>query len=159
MEEVLRFEYTTMENLLKSADIITLHAPYNKHTHHLINKENIKWVKRGALLINTARGGLVDTDALVWALDEGILSGAGLDVLEGEDLIKEEHQLLSKNFSTESLKTLLSNHILLHRDNVVITPHIGFNSHEANLRILETTVTNIRAFFFGKTENIIGGRN
>jgi D-lactate dehydrogenase len=154
MAETLGFRYVTLEKLLSDSDIISLHAPYNTYTHHLINKQNIHNIKHGALLINTARGGLVETEALVTALDQGILAGAGLDVLEGEELIKEERQILSQDFSVDRLKTLLQNHILLNRENVVITPHIAFNSREAFLRILDTTVKNIEAFMAGKPENI-----
>lgn len=155
MAETLGYQYVPFDTLLAEADIISLHAPYNTHTHHLINGENIAKIKRGALLVNTARGGLVETEALVRALDEGILAGAGLDVLEGEELIKEERQILSQNFSVDRLKTLLQNHILLNRENVVITPHIAFNSKEAFMRILETTVNNIQAFLSGKPENLV----
>jgi D-lactate dehydrogenase len=157
LEEVLGFQHVPFEQLLAESDIISLHVPYMPSTHHLINRDALGRVKRGALLINTSRGGLVDTDALVWALDEGILGGAGLDVLEGEELIKEERQLLSREFPEETLKTLLKNHILLHRENVVITPHIAFNSREAVGRILETTVRNIRAFLEGLVENLVVG--
>ncbi|MFA5975795.1 MAG: hydroxyacid dehydrogenase [Elusimicrobiota bacterium] len=155
MAETLGFDYVPFDTLLAQSDIISLHAPYNKHTHHMINKENIKKIKRGALLINTARGGLVETEALALALDQGILSGAGLDVLEGEELIKEERQILSQNFPIDRLKMLLQNHILLNRENVVITPHIAFNSREAFQRILHTTISNITGFLEGRPENII----
>lgn len=158
MAETLGYQYLPMDDVLAQSDILSLHAPYNAHTHHLINKGNIGRIKRGALLINTARGGLVETEALALALDQGILSGAGLDVLEGEDLIKEERQILSRAFPHDRLQTLLQNHILLNRDNVIITPHIGFNSHEAFLRILETTVANIQAFLAGNPQNLVGGR-
>lgn len=151
--ETLGFEYVPFDALLADSDIISLHAPYNPSTRHMINKDDIKKIKRGALLINTARGALVETEALALALDQGLLAGAGLDVLEGEELIKEERQILSHEFSVDRLKTLLQNHILLNRENVVITPHIGFNSREAFLRILDTTVGNIRAFLEGKAEN------
>lgn len=155
LAETLGFEYLPFDQLLGRADILSLHAPYNKRTHHMINKQNIRKIKKGALLINTARGGLVETEALALALDQGILAGAGLDVLEGEELIKEERQILSQEFSVDRLKTLVQNHILLNRENVVITPHIAFNSREAFLRILETTVSNIESFLAGKPENVV----
>ncbi len=155
MEEVLNFRYVPLDELLGRSDIITLHAPYNKKTHHMINRNNINKIKRGALLINTARGGLVDTHALVQALDEGILSGAGLDALEGEDLIKEEKQILASQFPQDKLETLVKNHILLHRENVVITPHVAFYSQEALQRILETTLENIAGFASGKPANAV----
>lgn len=156
LSEVLDYQHVNLETLLRSSDIVSLHTPHLASTHHLMNRKNFSLMKRGALLINTARGGLIDTDALVWALDEGIISGAGLDVLEGEDLVKEERQLLSQDFSKEKLATALRNHILLHRENVVITPHIAFDSREALLRILETTVNNVTNFLAGAPANVVG---
>lgn len=157
LSEVLDFRYVPLQTLLESSDIVSLHIPYLPSTHHLMNRERFQRMKRGALLINTARGGLVDTEALVWALDEGIVSGAGLDVLEGEELVKEERQLLSKDFPKEKLVTALRNNILLHRENVVITPHIAFDSKEALQRILETTVSNIAGFLAGALVNVVTG--
>lgn len=148
------FEYTDFETLLSGSDVITLHAPYNKATHHLINSENISLIKKGAYLVNTARGGLVETEALLKALSEGILAGAGLDVLEEEYFIKEEAQLLSREFpKTCNLKTALQNHILLRQKNVVITPHNAFNSQEAILRIMDTTIQSIDGFTKNKIIN------
>ena len=150
------FEYVDLKNLLAKSDIITLHAPDNKETHHLINSENINLIKKGAYLINTARGGLIETQALLKALSDGTLSGAGLDVLEEECFVKEEAQLLSKEFpKTCDLKTVLQNHILLQQKNVIITPHNAFNSQEALMRILDTTVENINNFIAGKSQNLI----
>jgi D-lactate dehydrogenase len=157
LSEVLDFRYVPLETLLRHADIVSLHVPYMPSTHHLMNRQTFRMMKRGALFINTARGGLVDTDGLVWALDEGIVGGAGLDVLEGEELVKEERQLLSKDFPKEKLATALRNHILLHRENVVITPHIAFDSREALQRILETTVHNIASFLAGVPINVVSG--
>lgn len=155
LSEVLDFSYVPLNVLLRRSDIVSLHVPYAASTHHLMNRETFRVMKRGALLINTARGGLVDTDALVWALDQGIVGGAGLDVLEGEELVKEERQLLSQDFSKEKLATVLKNHILLHRENVVITPHIAFDSREALHRILGTTVSNITSWLGGAPINLV----
>ena len=157
LSEVLDFRYVPLETLLRRSDVVSLHLPYMASTHHVMNRSAFRLMNRGALLINTARGGLVDTDALVWALDEGIVGGAGLDVLEGEDLVKEERQLLSKDFSKDKLATALRNHILLHRENVVITPHIAFDSKEALQRILETTVNNVAGFLHGAPINLVSG--
>jgi D-lactate dehydrogenase len=148
------FEYASLEELLSKSDIITLHAPYNKATHHLINSENINLIKKGSYLINTSRGGLVETGALLQALSDGTLAGVGLDVLEEECFVKEEAQLLSKEFpKTCDLKTALRNHILLKQKNVIITPHNAFDSQEALMRILDTTVLNIKAFIDNKIIN------
>lgn len=155
LSEVLDFQYVPLDVLLRRSDIVSLHVPYMPSTHHLMNRAAFQRMKAGALFINTARGGLVDTDALVWALDEGLVGGAGLDVLEGEELVKEERQLLSKDFPKDRLATALKNHILLHRENVVITPHIAFDSREALQRILETTVTNIASFMAGHPVNLV----
>lgn len=152
----LGFKYVSLEDLLKSSDIISLHVPYNKDTHHLINSDNINLIKNGAYLINTARGGIIETQALVFALEEGILAGAGLDVLEEECYIKEERELLTKGFSEKcDVKTLLQNHILMEKENVIVTPHNAFNSKEALERILETTVLNIKSFIENKPINIV----
>ncbi|MCD6385549.1 hydroxyacid dehydrogenase [Candidatus Sumerlaeota bacterium] len=155
LAEVLGFTYVSLEELFKKSDIITLHVPYNKSTHHLINKDSIKLIKKGAILINTARGGVVDTEALIEALDKKILSGVGLDVLEGEELIKEEKQLLYDPNKLQILGNIVKDHILLRKDNVVFTPHIGFYSQEALERILQTTVENIAGYLNGNPQNIV----
>ncbi|MFC1663480.1 NAD(P)-dependent oxidoreductase, partial [Patescibacteria group bacterium] len=88
-------KFSTVKKLVKEADIVTLHAPYTKATHHLIDSQMFKSMKKNALLINTARGGLIKTSALVQALQRGQIGGAGLDVLEEEQAVKEEKNLLS----------------------------------------------------------------
>lgn len=154
--EKFGFSYVSLDDLLRESDIITLHVPYLPATHHLINLENIKLLKKGSVLINTARGALVDTQALIWALKEGVLAGAGLDVLEEEGFVKEEAEmLLNGHPSEEQLKTVLANHELMQMENVLITPHNAFNTQEAMQRILDTTINNIQGFAEGKPINII----
>jgi D-lactate dehydrogenase len=155
LAEVLGFKYAPLDEVLRNADIITLHVPYNKQTHHLINKKTILLMKKGSILINTSRGGVVEVDALLEGLDRGILGGAGLDVLEGEELIKEERQILHEPKNAKALHQLAKDHILLQKDNVVFTPHIAFYSQEALERILETTAENILDFMKGTPSNII----
>jgi D-lactate dehydrogenase len=155
LAEVLGFEYVSLEELLSKSDVITLHVPYNKFTHHLINKDRVKLMKKGGILINTSRGAVVDTEALIEALNKGILAGAGLDVLEGEELIKEEKQLLYDQKKLEVLSNLVKGHILLSKENVVFTPHIAFYSQEALERILEITVQNILTFSSGNPQNVV----
>lgn len=155
LAELLNFIYVSLERLLAESDIISLHAPYMPSTHHLLNRERLRQIKRGALLINTARGGLVDTDAMIKALESGELGGAGLDVLEGEELIKEEHELLHVPRASEALQALVRRSVLLKKDNVVLTPHNAFNSREAHRRILDTTIQNVRAWREGRELNRI----
>ena len=153
LADLLGFQYVSLEQLLAESDIVSLHCPLGPETHHLIGAGAIQRMKPGALLINTARGGLVDTDALVQALDSGHLAGAGLDVLEGEELIREEKELLHEKHDIEKLRAALRTRLLMGRDDVVFTPHNAFNSHEALRRILDTTVENLLAFQAGQPVN------
>lgn len=150
LTELLDFKYVPLDELFEKSDIITLHCPYNQFTHHLINMNNIKKIKKGALFINTARSGIIEPKALYYAIENNIFSGTGLDVFEGEDLLKEENQMLTKNVSVEHLEMLFKKNILLKRENVILTPHIAFDSTEAIERILDTTIENIISFFEGK---------
>lgn len=139
--------YMSLEDLLKQADVISLHCPYTKETHHLINKANVGAIKAGAYLVNTARGAIVETEALVTALQDKHLAGYAADVLEEEGETKDELQLLAFGHpQEEELKTMLRNHILMKMPNVLITPHHAFNSQEALGRILSTTLENVRGY-------------
>ncbi|MCR4280743.1 MAG: NAD(P)-binding domain-containing protein [Candidatus Kaiserbacteria bacterium] len=153
-------EYSALPGLLSRADIVTIHVPYSADTHHLINKENVKGMKRGVLLINTARGEIVETEALVWGLAEGIIAGAGLDVLEGERYMKEEAGFLINNReeameTKEGFRTILESHALVHDKRVIATPHMAFFSKEAMEDILKTTAENINGFASGTPKNVI----
>ena len=147
------FRYVSFEFLLKKSDIITIHVPYNAYTHHLLNKRNVMKIKKGAILINTARGAIVDTNALFYALDNNILGGAGLDVIEGEELVKEEKQLLHETGNTNKWRQIVRDHKIFRMDNVVFTPHNAFNSKEALIRILDTSIENISYFSKNKIKN------
>ena len=114
---------------------------------------NIKLIKKGAYLVNTARGGIIDTKVLIYALDQNILAGAGLDVLEGENEIREEKQLLHNKFSKNLKETLIADHKLLKKRNVIVTPHNAFNSKEAMLRILDGTILNIKHALNSRRKN------
>ncbi len=153
LADLINFEYVQFENLLSQSDIVTLHVPYNKHTHHLINRKNISLMKKGSILINTARGSVIETEAILEAIDNKLFYGVGLDVIEGEEYIKEDKQLLSDKF--EVWKNIVRDHIILRKENVVFTPHIAFYSQEALERILETTYDNIIAFNSNKAQFII----
>jgi len=149
-----RVHFGSLEELLSASDIVTLHLPLTEGTKHIINNQNIMHMKRGSYLINTARGGLIETEAILSGLNEGILDGVGIDVLEGEKAMTEEIAILAKNFMyTVNLKTLLMNHILINHPKVIITPHNAFNSREALARITETTIHTIDEFTKGKLIN------
>ncbi|OGI59544.1 hypothetical protein A2814_03375 [Candidatus Nomurabacteria bacterium RIFCSPHIGHO2_01_FULL_38_19] len=152
------FIYKNFPELLSESDILTIHIPYNKENHHLINKENVSALKKGMYLINTARGELVDTDALIFGLKEGIIAGVGLDVLEGERELKEEIEILASSEKSQRIqdyKTLLEDHLLMEMPNVIITPHIAFYSKEAVMEIIKTTIENIKGFLSNNPVNLV----
>lgn len=156
LQETLGFKYVSFKELLEQSDVISLHCPLTPETMHLIDTEQIMQMKKGVVLLNTARGGLISTEALLEGLDKEIISYAGLDVLEEEYAIKEEKQLLSKKFScVVDMKIVLEDHILLHNDKVLITPHNAFNSNEALMRILDTTIENFNNFMKNNDTNNI----
>lgn len=148
LEKKMGFEYVkTLSELLKKSDVITLHVPLLKTTRHLISNKNIMKMKKGAVLINTSRGEVVETEALLKALENKHLAGAGLDVIEGEGEIKDDLEyLISDKANNKGIKTILANHILIDMPNVIMTPHSAFNTKEALQRILNTTIENIKSF-------------
>lgn len=147
LDKELGFDYTGFEDLLSRSDIITLHALLNDSTRYIINQRTINHIKRGAVLINTARGALVETTALVKALEEGIISAAGLDVLEEEgDMGEEENLIFNPHPKLEELKNVLANNYLINHPRVIVTPHIAYNTNEAVQRIVDTTIDNILSF-------------
>jgi D-lactate dehydrogenase len=153
----LGFEYTDMDDLLSRADIITLHVPGIEKTRKLISEREFELMKPGAVLINTARGFIVDVQALLKALTEGKLAAAGLDVLPEEPVIREEIELLRSTYTGKgNLQVLLADHLLTDLPNVVITPHIAFNTREAVQRLLTTSVDNILSFIQGNPQNLVG---
>jgi D-lactate dehydrogenase len=123
----------------------------------MLNKKNISKVKKGAILINTSRGAVLETGAILEGVVKGIFSGVGLDVLEEEGVMKEELELLGrpKNKTKIDYRTLLEEHVLVEQPNVIITPHSAFYSKEALLRIVDTTIENIEAFLAKKPMNVI----
>jgi len=150
LSEELHFEYVSLEELLAQSDFISLHVPYLPETHHLMNLERLSAMKPGAILINTARGGLVDTRALVALLDNGHLGGAALDVLEGEQLLDYEEVMTllgSENMPEDLLRHNAELSALEKMPNVIVSPHNAFNTVEAIGRINDTTAHNIINFY------------
>lgn len=135
-----------LETLLKESDVVTLHVPATKETYHLINRENIKLMKEGSILVNTSRGAVVESSAVIWALNKKILRGAGLDVVEEEDKLESMSMIMSQRPTKNDLQDVLSYHMLRDRDDVVFTPHNASNSEEAIERIVKTTIENIKNF-------------
>ena len=175
LSKTLDFQYVPFDELLARSDFITLHAALVPTTYHILDAKAFAKCKRGVLIINTARGRLLDTDALIAALDSGQVGGAGLDVLEEERIMTQEalsligDQIINRLQSGRSeselriespsriqeLSQLMRNSKLISRPNVVFTPHIGFNSREAVQRIIQTTADNIGAFGAGRPINVV----
>jgi len=152
----LGFQYVPLVEGLKVADIITIHCPLNNETKHLLNTETMRYIKKGTFLVNTARGGIIETFALIEALLEGRIAGAALDVLEDEEQVKDEVQFFSKKKAKEEdLRLVLANHKLMNMPNVFITPHTAFNTQEALERILKTTLENVRGYISGNLVHIV----
>lgn len=132
-------DYVSLDELLHQSDIVTLHTPLTDDTHHLLNRERIAQMKHGALVINTGRGPLIDTDALITALQSGRLGGAALDVLEGEEGV----------FYSDYREKPVENKELLRLQkmpNVLITPHTAYYTDHALHDIIEHTITNCLNF-------------
>ncbi len=130
------FTYLPLEELLKTCDIVSIHTAQNADTINLINSENIKLMKKNAVLINTARGPIVNAEALANALNNGDIAAAGVDVFEIEPPINTDH-------------------VLLNAKNVLATPHIGFYSKEALEKRAVIVVDNIKSFLDGDTKNVV----
>ncbi|MEF9919184.1 MAG: 2-hydroxyacid dehydrogenase [Eubacterium sp.] len=129
-------KYMDLEELLRQSDIVTLHIPVSKETEKLINKEKLALMKPKAILINTARGGIIDNEALAEALKDGKIAGAGIDVFEGEP-------------------PLPANHPLLGAPNTVLTPHVAFATKESLYKRAVIVFDNIRCWLEGRPQNIV----
>lgn len=152
----LGYRYAELGEVVRVADVITLHVPANPSTNHLISDAEFAAMKPGAVLINTARGSVVDVAALIRALKDGNLYAAGLDVLPQEHLLRDEAEIFrSDGHREEELRSLLASNVLLQFPNVIVTPHNAYNTVDAVRRIIETTVDNIDAFVRGSPQNIV----
>ncbi len=148
--------YCELPLLLQESDVVTLHVPLLPETEHLIDAPKLALMKKTAYLINTARGEIVDTRALAQALHEGRIAGAGLDVLEGERHLKDEIELLGSGREDLTLwQQLVASHALVEMPNVIVTPHIAFNTREAKREITEVTIENLRGFAKGEVRNSV----
>ncbi len=148
--------YLSLNDLLATSDVVTLHVPYLPATHHLINKGNVDTMRQGSVIINTSRGAVIETDAIVHGLECGRLRGVGLDVLEEEDVLREErHLFASGKMEGRDLKTVLENHMLIGMSNVIITPHSAYNTQEALERIMQTSIDNLLAYVHGTPQNVV----
>lgn len=128
-EQEYNAQYVDLETLLKECDYITIHAPLNEESYHLIGREELHLMKKDAYLINTSRGSLIDEQALYEHLKEGKIAGAALDVYEHEPKIVEG---------------------LLALDNVILLPHIGSATYETRTKMAELAANNIANVLSGK---------
>lgn len=152
----LGFMYVELDELWARSDAISIHVPAIPATENMVSSAAFDKMKDGVVLINTARGSIVDTQALVRALAEKKVAAAGLDVLAEEPTIREEAELLRSVYApTGDVGTLLASQVLLRLPNVIVTPHSGFNTREAVHRLLMTTLGNIDAFLGGHPVNVV----
>jgi D-lactate dehydrogenase len=155
LEKELGCKFVELPVLYQQSDIVSLHIPYSKETHHYVGEEQFNQMKDGVIIINTARGALIDSMALLKALESGKVKAAGLDVLEEEPLLEEEKDLLSQSFDKDKLMTILEGHMLVNHPNVLVTPHNAFNSTEALHKIVETTHQNLTGFMNNMPLNVV----
>lgn len=134
-EDEEKIHYVSLEELLKNSDYVSLHCPLTENTKHMINKETLSLMKPSAFIINTARGALIDEKALIEALKNGTIAGAGLDVQENEP--PEE------------------NNPLYIMDNVILTPHMGWKGLETRKRLVSILASNIKKFIEGNPINVV----
>lgn len=134
--ESLGVTYLPLEEVLKISDIVSLHVPLNQHTKGLIGEKEIALMQKNAILLNTARGGVVDSQALANALNEERIAGAGIDVFEMEPPVPADHPLL-------------------HSKHTVVTPHVAFASHEALFTRAQIVSENILKWEDGTPQNVI----
>ena len=128
--------FVDLDTLLSTCDIVSLHVPQNPSTIGLISREKIARMKRDAILINTARGPIVDSSALAEALNEGRIAGAGVDVYEMEPPVPQDHPLL-------------------HAKNCICTPHIAFASNQAMVKHAAIVCSNLKAYLEGNPTNLV----
>jgi D-specific alpha-keto acid dehydrogenase len=132
-------EYVPLDELLRQSDVVTLHTPLNGDTHHLLDRQRIEQMKHGAFIVNTGRGALLDTAALVLALERGKIGGAALDVLEGEERI----------FYADCRNKPIENKLLVRLQkfpNVLITPHTAYYTERALRDTVEQSLINCLEF-------------
>lgn len=128
-------EFVTLDTLLSESDFISMHCPYTKDTDKIVNRDFLSKMKKTAFLLNTSRGAVIDEDALRWALDNGEIAGAGLDVLSKEP-------------------ATIDNPVAYH-EKCIVTPHIAWAAFETRERLMGIVEDNMRAFFAGKPINIV----
>ena len=137
--------YVDLDDLIKTSDVITLHVPYTKSTHHLINEDKIASMKDGVILINTSRGKIVDTDSLYNWFKKGKFGGIGLDVFEDEEILI--IRKYKEGASSDKVMKILE---MRGDDRVIITPHIAFYTEKATENIKKQTVECIKNYIYGK---------
>lgn len=141
------YEYVSFDELLKNSDIISINCPLNENTLHMFNENAFNKMKKGVVIINTARGEIIDTYCLYKALKEKIVSYAAMDVMECEDVLYEnkENKIDINLIKEKCFKNHYVAYKLLNMKNVLITPHIAYNTKEAATNILKITVENLKS--------------
>ena len=140
--EGLGIHYVTLDELFAQSDVISLHCPLTESTHHIINAQSIEKMKDGVYILNTSRGSLIESEALLKALKEQKVGAAGLDVYE------EESALFFEDFSGSVIQDDVLQ-LLVSLPNVIVTSHQAFLTNEALRNIAQTTIQNLNAFFAG----------
>ena len=158
LAKAFNINYVPLDELLAKADVISLHTPLLESTRYMVNDETIGKMKDGVILINTARGELVDNQALIRGIESGKIGGAGLDTIEGERYLGRDvlcDALIDDETPDDVFRHASETLVLQHMPNVLVTEHCAYDTYEAIARINGTTAQNIIDFWYGETPNKI----
>ena len=158
LETRLGMRFVSLDEMLETCDVLSLHVPGGPGTRGLISARKLALMKSSAVLINTARGDVIDAEALIQALAEKRIAGAALDVFSQEPQLHDEAQIFRSGASPDlaGFRALAADHALLACPNVLASAHIAYDTREAVARILECTLANIVAFEAGQPRNLVG---
>jgi D-lactate dehydrogenase len=147
-------QYVSLDDLYKNSDIISLHAPYTGKNYHMVNEEAFNKMKDGVIIVNTARGELIDTNALLKALEDKKIGGVGIDVLESEEIMLRERKyaLEANDVDKKALADTLMNETMINMPNVIVTPHCAYETIEAVYKSLDLTMDDIKSYL---NQNIV----
>lgn len=141
------FTFVDLKTVYSQADVLSFHVPLTQDTHHLLTLKSLPLLKKGVIILNTSRGEIIETEALLKGIEDGIIAQAGLDVLEEEDLTR--NPLDPKNETTmdnKKYKIIVQNYALINHPNVIVTCHNAYNTNESFQRMVDQTIKIIEAF-------------
>lgn len=155
LAEKCGFKYVGFDRLMRESDVLAVYVPYNRHTHHLIDENDILKMRKDVIIVDISRGEVISPRALFFGLTIGLVKGVGLDILDADALRHEKAEIKNRPFYSDSVVRATKNNNLIDLPNVVITPQIAFKSTETTEHIIRMTFANIHAFLDGQAKNVV----